>query len=132
MTQPTLFEQIGGEATLRRIIDRFVDRVFDDMMIGFMFRSADRQRVKDKEYEHAAALLGAGVRYTGRPLREAHAPHRIMGGQFARRLKILEETLDAFEVPDDVKARLLSANERLRPLITADAGSNCGSGELAP
>lgn len=121
----TLFEDLGGEPALRRIIDRFVDRVFDDVMIGFFFRNARRERIKQKEYEHAAEHLGAGVAYTGRPLDEAHRAHPIMGGQFARRLTILKETLDEAGVPAHVKQHWLSHTESLRPLITADAGGEC-------
>jgi hypothetical protein len=35
-----------------------VDRTFDDMMIGFFFARASRERVKEFEYQHAAAFLG--------------------------------------------------------------------------
>jgi hemoglobin len=121
----TLFEDLGGEAALRQIIDRFVDRVFDDVMIGFFFRNARRERIKQKEYEFAAQHLGANVTYTGRPLDEAHRAHPIMGGQFARRLTILKETLEAAKVPDHVKQHWLAHTESLRPLITADVGREC-------
>ena len=63
----TLFEQLGGEPALRAIVDRFVDRVFDDTLIGFHFAKANRARIKAKEYEFAAAHLGGDVEYTGRP-----------------------------------------------------------------
>jgi hemoglobin len=121
----TLFEDLGGEPALRQIIDRFVDRVFDDVMIGFFFRNARRERIKQKEYEHAAQHLGAGVEYTGRPIDEAHRAHPIMGGQFARRLMILKETLEAAGAPEHVKQHWLAHTESLRPLVTADAGLEC-------
>jgi truncated hemoglobin YjbI len=121
----TLFEDLGGEPVLRQIIDRFVDRVFDDVMIGFFFRNARRERIKQKEYEHAAEHLGAGIAYTGRTLAEAHRAHPIMGGQFARRLMILKETLDAFQVPEHVKQHWLAHTESLRPQITGDVGQEC-------
>jgi hemoglobin len=121
----TLFEDLGGERALRPIIDRFVDRVFDDVMIGFFFRNARRERVKAKEYEFAAKHLGAEIEYTGRPLDEAHRAHPIMGGQFARRLMILKETLEAAQVPEHVKQHWLAHTESLRPLITADSGREC-------
>jgi truncated hemoglobin YjbI len=38
--QGTLYDQLGGEAKLRQIIDTFIDRVFEDRMIGFFFRNA--------------------------------------------------------------------------------------------
>lgn len=122
---PSLFDDLGGEPVLRKIIDRFVDRVFDDVMIGFFFRNARRERIKQKEYEHAAEQLGAPVQYTGRAIDEAHRAHPIMGGQFLRRLTILRETLEEFTVPEHVKQHWLAHTESLRPLVTSDAGSLC-------
>jgi hemoglobin len=121
----TLFDELGGEEALRRIIDRFIDKVFDDPMIGFFFRAASRQRVKEKEYDFAARHLGANVPYTGRPLREAHAAHPIMGGQFNRRLQILKDTLAEMGVPEAVRAHWIENTEKLRAQITGDVGNAC-------
>lgn len=121
----TLFEQLGGEAKLRKIIDVFIDRVFEDRMIGFFFRNADRNRIKEMEYQLTAEFLGAPVVYRGRPLDVAHAKHPIMGGQFARRLEILKETLEEFRVPATVGEAWIQHTESLRSLITRDAGSDC-------
>jgi len=119
------FERIGGEPALRALVEDFVDRCFDDVMIGFFFARADRERVKRFEYEHAAAHLGAGIEYGGRPIRVAHGAHRIMGGQFARRLQILREVLQAHGVPEDVRQRWIAAQEALRGEVTGDPDSNC-------
>jgi hemoglobin len=119
------FERIGGEPALRAIIHDFVERIFADVMIGFFFRRASRQRIEEMEYQHAAEHLGAPLRYGGRPLREAHAAHRIMGGQFERRKKILADVLSAHGVPDDIRQGWLEHVESLRPLITGDPGSQC-------
>jgi hemoglobin len=121
----TLFEQIGGEARLRAIIDVFIDRVFEDRMIGFFFRNADRRKIKELEYQLTAQFLGGPVQYVGRPLDQAHGKHPIMGGQFARRMKILNDTLEELNVPAAVRAAWIGHNEKLRALITADAGSDC-------
>jgi hemoglobin len=121
----TLFEQLGGEARLREIIDAFIDRVFADRMIGFFFRNADRKRIKEMEYQLTAEFLGADVHYRGRPLDQAHAKHPIMGGQFARRLQILKETLEDFHVPQPIRDAWMEHNESLRSLITPNSGSDC-------
>jgi hemoglobin len=121
----TLFDELGGEAALRHVVDVFVDRIFDDAMIGFMFRNASRERVKEKEYEFAANHLGAPVAYTGRPLREAHAPHAIQGGQFNRRLVILKETLEELGVPPRVREHWLHHTEALRMTVTEGRGNAC-------
>ncbi|MDD9933770.1 MAG: hypothetical protein OXT09_09210 [Myxococcales bacterium] len=121
----SMFERLGGEAKLRPLIDDFVDRVFDDVMIGFFFRSASRERIKRFEYEHAAQFLGAEIEYGGRPLRQAHARQPIMGGQFARRMRILEQTLSAHGVPEDIAQAWLAHNRDLREEITADPEGEC-------
>ena len=125
MQERTLFDELGGEPVLRKIVDRFVDRLFDDVMIGFFFRNASRERIKLKEYEFAARHLGADVEYTGRPIDEAHARHPIMGGQFMRRLRILEETLDEFGVPTRVREHWVAHTLGLRSQVTRDAGGEC-------
>jgi hemoglobin len=128
----TLFEQLGGEPVLRSIVDRFVDRMFDDAMIGFFFRKANRQRIKEKEYELAAEHLGGGVKYTGRSLPQAHAPHAIMGGQFARRLELLRSTLIEAGAPEAVIRHWIEYTESSRSLVTRDAAGECNAPSPAP
>lgn len=123
--EPTLFAALGGEQELRSIVDRFVDRLFDDLMIGFLFRRASRERIKRFEYEHAAAFLGAGVDYTGRALDEVHRPHRIMGGHFDRRKEILRQVLVERDAPLAVREAWLEHTEALRAMITGDPRGRC-------
>ncbi len=121
----TRFEAVGGEPALRDIIDHFVDRLFEDVMIGYLFRAADRQRVKAKEYEFAARQLGAPVAYSGRQIPDAHRAHRITGGQFMRRLQILKETLHRFQVPPSVSEHWIAHTLSLQSEITNNALDEC-------
>jgi hemoglobin len=121
----TLFDKLGGESRLRAIIDTFVDRVFEDRMIGFFFRNADRRRIKELEFQLAANFLGADVEYRGRPLATVHANHPIMGGHFERRRQILSETLDFYSVPPEIKTVMLHHTDSLRDQITPEGGSGC-------
>ncbi len=119
------FEELGGEPKLRAIVDDFVDRCFDDGMIGFLFARAERQRIKRFEYEHAAKNLGAEIQYGGRPLDEVHRPHRIFGGQFDRRRQILLDTLRDHGAPAEVVDAWIAHQDSLRSMITRDPDSNC-------
>jgi truncated hemoglobin YjbI len=121
----TYFQQLGGELRLREIINTFMERVFADRMIGFFFRNADKDRIKELEYQLAANFLGADVHYTGRPLDKAHAKHPIMGGHFARRRQILKETLEDYHVGQPIKEAWLKHTDDLRHLITKQPGSGC-------
>ena len=75
----SLFEKIGGDR-LREVLTDFYDRLFSDVMIGFMFKGKDKARLIQKEWELTARMLGADVEYEGRGIREVHAPLPIMGG----------------------------------------------------
>jgi truncated hemoglobin YjbI len=121
----SLFEELGGEPKLRAIVDDFIDRCFDDVMIGFLFARAERDRIKRFEYQHAANALGARIKYEGRPLDEAHGPHRILGGQFDRRKQILKETLRDHAVQDAVVSAWIGHQDTMRHLVTKDPDSNC-------
>ena len=121
----TPFEQLGGEAKLRAVIDTFIERVFADRMIGFFFRSADKARIKEMEFQLAANFLGANVEYGGRPLDQVHRKFPIMGGHFARRRQIFKETLEHFQVAEEIQLALLNHTDALRPLITPESGSDC-------
>lgn len=120
-----LFEKIGA-AKLRAVVSDFYDRVFADVMIGFMFQGKDKQHLIDREYEMAARFLGApGVEYTGRPMRAAHAQHTIFGGHFERRLQILRETMRDHGVDAGVQQVWIEHTNALRSQITRDQGSEC-------
>ena len=101
-------EVMGGEPALRRVIETFYDRVFSDVMIGFMFRGRDKLRLVELETQLTARVMGGQGVYEGRSMRAAHAHLRINRGQYLRRNQILRETLRDLEVPEDVQTAWLS------------------------
>lgn len=119
------FDDIGGEFALRAIIDEFVERVFADTMIGFLFARANKQRIKRFEYEHAAEFLGAGVVYTGQDLAAAHKRHPILGGQYGRRRQLLKLTLEKHSVPTEIIDAWLAHQDSLREQVTSDLVTQC-------
>jgi len=119
------FLRVGGEDGLRRLIVEFVERVFADPMIGFLFVGKPKARITELEYRFAAEHLGGPVAYDGRPLGEAHRRSPISGGHFDRRTRILAETLVRHAVPDDVAARWLGHVEAQRGLILGGFGDAC-------
>lgn len=133
MKDAALFAQIGGDA-LRTVITEFYRRLFTDVMIGFMFQGKDRGQLIQREWEFTAGFLGApDIKYTGRPMRTAHAQHTIFGGQFERRLQILRETLADHHVAPEVCQAWIEHTQALRSQVTRDQGSECkDTGELAP
>ncbi len=125
MSEPSLFDQIGGDR-LRAVMTDFYDRIFADVMIGYLFVGQDQARLVQREWELTARILGAAdVRYTGRSMREAHARHPILGGHFDRRLQLLKHAMAAHDVPAAVVEAIVGHTQALRAQVTADRGSEC-------
>jgi len=114
----SLFDQIGAEK-LRAVIADFYDRVFADVMIGYMFAGRDKQRLIDKEWELTARLLGGGQAYTGKGMREAHSALQIFTGQFDRRLQLLRNVLRDHRVDPEVAQAWIDHQLALRDDIVA-------------
>ncbi|GDX79352.1 hypothetical protein LBMAG42_11630 [Deltaproteobacteria bacterium] len=112
---------------MRAIVDGFVDRMAGDFVIGFFFAGRDLERIKLHEYEHAAASLGAGTPYTGKPIVPTHRGLRINAGQFRRRLALLRGQLQAAGVPADVEEVWLGEQLRLQAAMTD--GTDCTPGD---
>lgn len=126
----SLFDELGPDR-LRAVIVDFYRRVFDDVMIGFLFAGKDRARLIEREYELTARMLGGGVRYQGRPLREAHARVPILGGHFDRRLQLMKDALDAAGASPAVRAAIVDHSVAMRAQITADPTSDCNHQQVA-
>lgn len=124
MARGDLFERIGA-ARLRAVIDDFYRRIFDDVMIGFLFHGKDRAQLAQREYEFTARLLGADIAYSGRSMPDAHARSPILGGHFERRLKILRDTIRDHAVDDEVARVWIDHTLALRSQVTRSRGSTC-------
>ena len=119
----TDYERIGGAAELEVLITAFIDRVYADFIIGFLFIGKDRERIIRHEIEHASAHLGGPSEYRGRPMPAVHKPLKINAGHFRRRLAILRTVLLQHQVDHGVIDRWISANQRLESSITD--GTEC-------
>jgi hemoglobin len=115
---PTLFERIGGQATVESLIDVFYQRVLadDELAPFFVGVSMDALRTMQREF-FALALDGPG-HYTGRPLSEAHYGHGIEPRHLRRFLDHLLETLEE-QLEDDDVLRIISRINRHVGEITA-------------
>ena len=69
-----LYERIGGEEAIARIVDRFYDRVVADPQLGPFFRATSMDKLRRKQREFFAAVLDGPQSYTGLALTQARMP----------------------------------------------------------
>lgn len=117
------FEAVGGRDGVEAILRDFLDRVFDDFIIGFLFVGRDKERILTHEVEHACAHLGGPRAYTGRPIDRVHRPLPINRGHFRRRLALLRTVLREHQVDEAVIERWIAANRRLEEAVVD--GTDC-------
>ncbi len=122
-TSESDYERLGREPGIARLMDRFVDRVAADWVIGFLFTGRDLDRIKHHEAALAVQHRGGPAAYAGRPLRAVHAPLRINRGHFRRRLALLRTVLAEEGVSSDIIDRWIRHEQRLEAAIVD--GTDC-------
>lgn len=113
----SLYDDVGGEAGLRRVLRVLYDRLFDDMMIGFFFAGRDKEKLIEHQLWFTARFLGGPSLYEGRPLPEVHAPFPILPAHFDRRHEMLRQVLDEQHVPQAVRDEWLRVDQSLKTAI---------------
>lgn len=117
MAQPSKPHYQVIEAQLPALMKDFYDRLFDDIMIGFFFTGRDKQALIDKQIAFTRRLLGGPEPYKGPSLKQAHAPLRILDGQFNRRHQVLKEVLRDHAIDEAAAARWLELDRALKDKV---------------
>jgi hemoglobin len=78
----TLFDAMGGEATLRAAVDHFADVVEADDRINFTFADTDMMKFKQLLFDQLCNLSGGPCKYGGRDMRTAHEKLKINNAEF--------------------------------------------------
>jgi hemoglobin len=115
----TLYDDIGGEAKVRAVVQTLYDALFDDVMVGFLFQGKDKAHIVAQQVAFTCRFLGGPQRYEGKALPAAHSALPLLPGHFDRRHHLLELALATHAVPEAVKRAWLQIDESLRPSVLA-------------
>jgi truncated hemoglobin YjbI len=117
----SLYDAIGGERRVRDVVQALYDRLFVDPMVGFLFEGKDKAHIVEQQVAFTCRFLGGPQVYTGKALPIAHANLPLLPGHFDRRHRLLEQVLEAQNVPGDVQRVWLQIDQSLRPSVLASA-----------
>lgn len=96
-------QRIGGRDKLKAILHDFYNKMFDDIMVGFLFRNTDKNHIIDMQFEFLLKFFGETRAYSGKSPANAHTHLPILPGHFDRRIQILKETLNDHAIdPKDI------------------------------
>jgi hemoglobin len=113
----SFYDDMGGEPALRAVLRTLYDRLFDDVMVGFLFAGKDKERLIEHQLWFTARFLGGPSRYAGKSLPDAHAALPLLPGHFDRRHHLLKEALREHAVPPAVAAEWLRVDASLKAAV---------------
>ncbi|HBK55870.1 MAG TPA: group 1 truncated hemoglobin [Xanthomonadales bacterium] len=70
----TLYQRLGGDAAVDAAVDVFYRRVLCDDTLADFFEAVDMDAQRNKQKAFLTMAFGGPNRYTGKELRQAHAP----------------------------------------------------------
>jgi hemoglobin len=92
----TIYDQIGGDESIRKIVDTFYPKVYENAELSPLFEG-DINEIKLKQWMFLTQLTGGGALYSeefGPPnMRARHMPFEITPVRAEVWLKLMHETL---------------------------------------
>ncbi|MEQ1737037.1 MAG: group 1 truncated hemoglobin [Rhodoglobus sp.] len=89
----SLFDEVGGDEGVARLVDALVDGVVDDPDFASWFAGVDLDRLKSHQRSFLTVALGGPEEYTGRSIRSAHSGMAITPEAFVSFLAHVERAL---------------------------------------
>jgi hemoglobin len=117
MPAVSLYEEIGGRAALRAVVDAFYDRLLADPELAWLFTVGVGVRHRAFVVTALGEALGGPERYWGPLLADAHRDLGITDAQFYRAAAHLSGAMDEMGVPRPLADRVIVIVAKLRPAI---------------
>lgn len=110
----TLYDDLGGEAGLARIVSTFLEELAADARIVAFFDDTDIDRFERTLTEHLCVVADGPCRYGGDPLRTVHAGRGIRDADMNALVEDLQRAMRRSGVAWPVQNRLLARLARQR------------------
>ena len=129
--EKTLCERLGGTSAISAVVDSFAGKVLKDDRVNKKFAKSDATRLTTNLKGQIGAIAKcAGVKYTGKTMKNAHKNMGVTEGEFNAVAEALVKTLDEFKVPEKEKNELLAAIGPTKKDIVAKSGDMMTGTEL--
>jgi|SRR5579884_3566848 len=127
----TLWDRLGGEANVKKVVDDFVTLAAGDKKVNF-FRSEEKKKeflsrpenvthLKEGLVDFVSSATGGPRKYTGPSMKEVHKGMKITDAEFDALAADLKKALEKNGAkPDDVKAVLDAVNGTRKDIVEKD------------
>ena len=119
----TLYEQIGGERAISKLIHEFYGRVIADPELKPFFKNTSMGMLRRMQREFFSAALDGPIKYTGKPLSYVHHGRGITKHHLALYVDHLIDTLRGHKISEQDVQEIISRINTYAEEITGDVGS---------
>lgn len=113
-TNNSLYQQLGGEPGITRIVEGMLLRTAEDPRIVEHFQNVDIQRVRDKLVEQVCVEADGPCIYTGDSMEESHKGLALTPSDFNALVENLQAAMTEQAVPIPTQNRLLARLAAMR------------------
>ena len=110
-----LYQALGEKTGIASLMDDFVNRLRADARIGAQFKEVKPAFLKGQLTDQICVVAGGPCKYDGEDMKKAHAALKINTGDFNRLVEVLQDAMDARQIPFPLQNQLLA---RLAPMHT--------------
>ena len=114
MSDPTLYDRLGGEPAVGAVVNEFYDRVLADDRVAHHFDDVDMSGQRAHQTKFLSAVTGGPVQYEGDDMETAHAGMGVSDAEFDAVATHLDDALREFDVDDDDREAVMEAIETFR------------------
>ena len=104
----TLYQQLGAQPGLTKLMDDFMTRLLADSRMGPFFKDVDHQHVKDELVTQFCEVSGGPCKRKGPDMKKAHSGMDITKSNFNALVEVLQQSMDAQGIPFTTQNKLLS------------------------
>lgn len=121
----TLFDALGGNATLVRVHRIFYDKLYAHPWLKGFFVGIERHVIEQQQTDFMTSAFGGPDRYQGKFPVPAHQHMYITAEIFDLRHAMLEQSLEEAGIAPDLRARWLKVDGAFRGKMCKESVSEC-------
>jgi hemoglobin len=103
-----LYQQLGGEAGLIKLMDDFMARLLADPRMNPFFKEVDQKHVKEQLVAQFCEVSGGPCKLKGPDMKRVHAGFDIDRASFNALVEVLQQAMDAQGISFSAQNKLLA------------------------
>ncbi len=121
----SLFDEVGGIEIFRKINKVFYDKIYAHPWMRQYFIGVSQEHIENQQTDFMATAFGAGERYTGRFVKDAHTHVMITEELFNLREQLLDEAFKEVGAPPALVERWKKIDNAFKNQILKKDISEC-------